>query len=315
MLEETGERFIPNLGTQISYEHYSRYLFALDFVKGKRVLDCPCGEGYGSNLLATQAMFVQGIDISKPAIDHCQGKYVQKNLKYDLGSMADLSAFPDGSFDVVVCFEGIEHVPEDIQKLALMEFRRVLHEDGVLLMSTPNKRVYSDIPKFQNEFHIKEFYKGEFEDFLMSKFKNIEMFGQSIVNSNVLVNLNSKLHMSNVRFSPFASDDLPEVSLEKLSDIWMYFVAVCSTSKVSLQQRDGAMLVDFNRRLEKEVEAALTLKVNLMAMEIKSLRDRNDFLEASIVQLKGIISRTVEGAVFLLCRKIYRNIRKAFSNN
>ena len=52
-MEYTGERYLPwEPNVQASYEHYHRYLLALPFAKGKRVLDLASGEGYGTALLA-----------------------------------------------------------------------------------------------------------------------------------------------------------------------------------------------------------------------------------------------------------------------
>ena len=53
-LEFTGERFTPECVREIRYEHVHRYVFARGLVKGLRVLDAACGEGYGSALLARQ---------------------------------------------------------------------------------------------------------------------------------------------------------------------------------------------------------------------------------------------------------------------
>ena len=53
----TGERYVPTLDSPIlAFEHWHRYLFATPWVAGKRVLDIACGEGYGSYLLAQQAV-------------------------------------------------------------------------------------------------------------------------------------------------------------------------------------------------------------------------------------------------------------------
>ena len=49
----TGERCVPwTDDVQVIYEHYHRYAIAARFVRGKRVLDLACGEGYGTALLA-----------------------------------------------------------------------------------------------------------------------------------------------------------------------------------------------------------------------------------------------------------------------
>jgi hypothetical protein len=49
-LDFTGERFLPGVPGEIAYEHWHRYAFALRHVRGKRVLDAACGEGYGTSI-------------------------------------------------------------------------------------------------------------------------------------------------------------------------------------------------------------------------------------------------------------------------
>jgi 2-polyprenyl-3-methyl-5-hydroxy-6-metoxy-1,4-benzoquinol methylase len=71
----TGERFIPGTRGEIWIEHWHRYHFAARWVKGKRVLDLACGEGYGSALLARHAESITGVDVSQQAIDHAQRAY------------------------------------------------------------------------------------------------------------------------------------------------------------------------------------------------------------------------------------------------
>ena len=71
---------------------------------------------------------------------------------------------------MVVSFETIEHVGEEIQKKFLEEICRVLKPEGTLIMSTPNKAVYTDLVEGENPFHVKEFYVKEFQEFLGSRF-------------------------------------------------------------------------------------------------------------------------------------------------
>ena len=51
-MDSTGERFTPQLGGRIAYEHYHRYALCAEHVRNLKVLDAACGEGYGSALLA-----------------------------------------------------------------------------------------------------------------------------------------------------------------------------------------------------------------------------------------------------------------------
>ena len=175
----TGERFVPGIDdTQLELEHYQRYYSVLPLVKDKVVLDAACGEGYGSSILASAAKSVVGIDINEDTVQQAQDKYGnQSNLSYMVESIAALS-LEDESVDVIVSFETIEHVSEEIQQQFLCQITRILKKDGLLIMSTPNKAVYSDLRNYHNEFHVREFYKEEFLAFLHQKFENVVLYNQ-----------------------------------------------------------------------------------------------------------------------------------------
>ena len=66
--QQTGERVNPDFADENFRNHLRFYQFASQFVRGKEVLDCGCGTGYGSALLADSgAKSVLGIDFSCPA--------------------------------------------------------------------------------------------------------------------------------------------------------------------------------------------------------------------------------------------------------
>ena len=176
----TGERFIPGIADKkLETEHLQRYLSIKPLAKDKKVLDAACGEGYGSAILAETASSVAGIDIDADTINRAKKKYSHiKNLAFYENSIADLKDIANHSVDLVISFETIEHVSEELQYMFLREIDRVLVPNGILVMSTPNKAVYSDLHTYHNKFHIKEFYKDEFYDFLKSKFANICFYNQ-----------------------------------------------------------------------------------------------------------------------------------------
>ena len=180
-LDPTGERYIPALMSgQIEVEHMQRYKSVLRLVEGKKVLDAACGAGYGSALMSSVAKEVTGIDISSEAISYDNERYGHiSNLKYIEASIAELP-FEDNSFDVIISFETIEHVNEDLQIKFLKEIKRCLNADGVLVMSSPDKRTYSDLLNFDNEYHVKEFYFDEFKKFLNGAFNNVEFYYQGM---------------------------------------------------------------------------------------------------------------------------------------
>src|SRR5699024_656629 len=98
--------------------------------------------------------------------------------------------FPDNYFDVIVSYETIEHLSEDVQKKFLIEVYRVLNKNGILIMSTLNNKVYSDDRNYKNENYIKEFYEDEFLEFIKTKFDYVDIYCQYFSNTSILTKYN-----------------------------------------------------------------------------------------------------------------------------
>jgi ubiquinone/menaquinone biosynthesis C-methylase UbiE len=194
----TGERMmLDRMPKETEFEHLNRYHFIKSYVKGKVVLDSACGSGYGSDILAGTAAEVDGIDISVEAIEYNKQIYHRDNLKFFTGNIEKLP-FPNDYFDVVVSFETIEHVSGDIQNKFLAEIERVLKPNGILCMSTPDKYEFTDkrAQGHHSEYHVKEFYKDEFVEFLKSKFSNVQLLRQFYAMTNCILSDDRKLVQS-----------------------------------------------------------------------------------------------------------------------
>jgi ubiquinone/menaquinone biosynthesis C-methylase UbiE len=176
-MEVTGERLIPGFKNFSELEHLNRYYFVVNQINltGKKVLDIASGEGYGSNILANYAEKVTGVDISSEAIAHAQKVYHRNNLEYIQGNATKIP-LTDKSIDVVVSFETIEHLEE--QERMMEEICRVIKTEGILIISSPDKYYYSDVPNFKNEFHVKELYYEEFKNLISRYFKKSIFFSQ-----------------------------------------------------------------------------------------------------------------------------------------
>ena len=82
-------------------------------------------------------------------------------------------AFKDSTFDVIVSFETIEHLPDDYR--FLREVIRVLKPEGYFFISTPhNKKGLAP----QNPFHYREYSWDGFYELLSQYFKEIRLFGR-----------------------------------------------------------------------------------------------------------------------------------------
>jgi SAM-dependent methyltransferase len=227
-LEFTGERFTPECVREIWYEHFHRYVFARELVGGLKVLDAACGEGYGTALLATAASFVNGVDSSGTAVEHARARYTSDKLEFLVSDCLRLP-FDDSEFDCVVSFETLEHL-EDHQGL-MTEFRRVLKPAGFLLMSSPDKAVYSDQQQNRNEFHARELYRDEFESLLRAHFPAYRLWGQKLMFQSAIWSLDEKPGVS------FHQENGGQIArYSKPNHDPVYFMALCAADEANLPE-------------------------------------------------------------------------------
>lgn len=237
-LDFTGERYVPELGGEIRLEHVHRYAFCRPHVKGKVVLDVACGEGYGSSMLAAHAAQVIGVDVSEQAVAHARDRYSHlPNVEFKVGDATRLD-LPAAHVDVVVSFETIEHLGAHDQMLA--EIVRVLKPRGLLILSSPDKRTYSDEPGYQNEFHVKELYRDELTALLDRHFKHHELLGQRISGGSSIF---SMARDARARKPVILVDDGQDIEERQpvLADP-MYFIAIATNGPALPQAQPSTAL-------------------------------------------------------------------------
>jgi len=144
-------RFVndPNIPVVVIREHLIRYVFAMDSIAGKDVLDLAMGNGYGMYLMSFLAKSVSGYDYSQDAIDEarkypyrCDACIEIRNLEED----KSLSNHKHEKFDVISCFETIEHVKNP--EILLKNMKLVIKENGIIYISTPNDLKHTDNNKW-----------------------------------------------------------------------------------------------------------------------------------------------------------------------
>lgn len=176
----TGERLIiEEYPGNIVEEHLSRYRYSAGFANGKTILDVACGTGYGSSLLREAgAHKVYGVDISHEAAAYAKNRYQHPDIKFLQGDCARLP-FENKRFDVVVSFETLEHIVNS--DAFVVEVSRVIKDDGIFIVSTPNKAVCSPgREKPYNPYHVKEYYLKELIQLLEKSFDVVDARGQRI---------------------------------------------------------------------------------------------------------------------------------------
>jgi ubiquinone/menaquinone biosynthesis C-methylase UbiE len=103
-------------------------------VKGKKLLDAGCGEGYLSRYYAAKGAKVTGVDISEKLIEISRNLTDEADFdaSFLVGDVCDLDIH-DNSFDLILCNLVLLNIP--CYQDALNEFYRILKPRGVLVFS------------------------------------------------------------------------------------------------------------------------------------------------------------------------------------
>lgn len=215
MSDGVPERFVPETmrGQLIEAEHLSRYAWAAPLAQGRYVLDAGCGLAYGSAMLAEAgARAVTGVDRAEAILEAARAR-VGDTVRLQTADLLDLP-FADGEFELVACFEVIEHVEDPLA--VLDELRRVLTPDGLLAISSPNR----NRSQGNNPHHQHEFEPDELERELSSRWEQVRMLRQHDVVGSLVYDPAD---------APPESPALRAISTADLGEEETYTIALCGT--------------------------------------------------------------------------------------
>jgi len=112
-------------------------------LKGMHVLDFGCGCGATTVILGRMGAQVVGVDPSLAHVEITNMRLKERGLMDTAAAIyvRDTSRLPitNGHFDVVVCYQVLEHIPGSARSLHLREMWRVLRKGGCLFVSAPNR--------------------------------------------------------------------------------------------------------------------------------------------------------------------------------
>jgi SAM-dependent methyltransferase len=167
----TGER--PGWGKDFDYDearHLAAYVYAAELARGKRVLDAGCGEGFGTQTLASAAREVVGVDYDADAVAFNRSHWNAPNLRFERVDLTAPGDFQE-TFDLVLNFQVVEHIEDPRPFLAGLRAR--IAAGGRLMLTTPNRlKSFSE-----NPYHVREYSAAELSDLLTSVFSSVEMLG------------------------------------------------------------------------------------------------------------------------------------------
>jgi precorrin-6B methylase 2 len=284
-LEFTGERVIPGqVEADLWNEHLARYLFAARIARHRHVLDIGCGTGYGTAELGKCSQICVGLDFSRDAVAYARANFNRPNLRW-LQASADTLPFAPASFDLVICFEVIEHLERwpDLLK----EVARILRRDGQFIVSTPNRDFYSASRDTANPFHVHEFTYDEFRAALSEHFTDVRLFAQDHTQGILIRPLPSTSKATEVSYG---SQDAPPQHSN-------FYVAVCA----NLPQTGAPTFVylpsDANVLRERSLHIErLNSEIRLKEAWITEARQERDTLAEKLRESEAALAERTEWA-------------------
>lgn len=306
-LDDTGERMIPAYHkTHMVYgEHIVRYEAAVPLVAGKVVLDIASGSGYGSSFLGTSAKKVYGVDVDQDAVAYAQKNYAADNVTFLKGDGTSIP-LEDNAVDIVVSFETIEHIEH--YEVFMKEVKRVLKDDGMFILSTPNDTEFPET----NHFHIHEFERKELENLVKKYFKQTKSYYQGTWLYNALVD---EAHFTGEWDENMRTLHTAPVPLDRC----IYFYMLCANRPLDesvapiaaiSEHWSARHIQEYEQGVRKHIEdqgAIMKHHENTIAdkdAEIASLRSRVTHLEGNLNRLRDSLPGKVYTKAVGIKRKI-----------
>jgi SAM-dependent methyltransferase len=171
----TGERTLPDVPEENYW--FRRHLVVYEWialrVRGLRVIDMACGEGYGADVLSRTAASVVGVDANPDAHEHARLRYRAPNLRF----ARDLVEGFSEPADAITFLQTIEHLQDPGR--VLDHFRSLVGERGQVFLSTPNVLTLAPkgAPRSDNPWHVHEYRCEEFERLCREHFASVEIHG------------------------------------------------------------------------------------------------------------------------------------------
>ena len=147
---------------------FKAYVVAEPYVKGD-VLEVGCGEGRGIDVLKKKARSFTAVDKIKTVIEKLKEKH--SSARFLSMNIPPLSGLEDNAYDLVVSFQVIEHIKDDVS--FLKEIYRVMRPGATALLTTPNRR----LTLTRNPWHIREYVAEELETIARKIFSEVSVKG------------------------------------------------------------------------------------------------------------------------------------------
>ena len=189
-------------------EGYQSYLnWVIQEVKGKHVLECACGTGYLSRLLAENGYRVDALDIDQSMIDLANYDNKHVNVSYFCENMFDLSSF--GFYDSIIIFlDSLNYCKDESElRLFFLQAYNHLNQGGILLFDLhhPNR-----LEEFRNEYIEEGVALGNYYHW------SIQTIDLNKIHHNIVVYEEDRMFINRIEQTVFRFDTIESI-LKELS--------------------------------------------------------------------------------------------------
>lgn len=130
-------------------------------VKDKRIMEIGCEQGLLTSRIPNGYKELVAVDISSRAIEDAKKLCKGKEVKFVIQDGTQRLGYPDNYFDIIICSETLEHVPE--YPAMISEMGRLLNPAGRLIVTIPYEKVISGAKAFLSRTKLFSLFFGNFE--------------------------------------------------------------------------------------------------------------------------------------------------------
>lgn len=157
----------------------ARYKFVAKMLEGKRlVLEVGCGDGFGIPIVAQSVGCIHGVDAEPLLRDGLKQRLYRTACTFEIADITETVPM-GGPFNAAYSLDVIEHIPIYREKLFFENVCKALHDDGVLVVGTPNFTAAKYASPESEEGHINLKTHSSLRDALGRYFENVFMFGMN----------------------------------------------------------------------------------------------------------------------------------------